>query len=327
MNRRDLTLGLVAGFSVVPLLKASATDVDVLESPIMPMFRMMPARSGPNGFDFPITTGVNHWLQKQVVPENPDMYWDPVGEDYRELFGFHHNAMLQSGYQDDVALWNLDVDAYSIDATIELLQKHGWEVVHEAWPLLHFAANAEQKTSLVESLNDMGHDIAAGGFDWIAFPNDNIMVVGSNEALVHTVADRVATYAVMTTIDTKFHGLRYVLRPDTYIVAVQPAQVLAVQGASSTFISKSWTSNIPIVSSVGVRLDDVDEVQPLIDAVHARIKSETSTLLDVPYSEIIEIGDIQIEYTSVRIDFIPNTLDWDIFLAVQNNDYGMLPPA
>lgn len=327
-NRRGFfgltTLGLATTLSG---RHAAATDVDIIENRMVEMFRMLPLLPGPDDLDFPETSGMDHRIQREVWPENPDTYWDPIGEDYHTVFGFYSNAWVVSAGQADVDIWSMDMAAYDFKLAMETLISNGWDVVEETPLLLHFAGSEADRTALGDALNMLGSFIYEGKWDWIGLPDAITIVTGSSEEMVRTVNDRVANYTPMTTMDTAIHGLRYVLPVNAYSAQLLPPQLLPVPNSSGGFICKAWNGDVPIVQSVGLRLATPEEVEPMLLTIRSRMEAEVSSITGTTYSAFLEITDSQAYYSTLRIDFISTDDSWDIFDARLAGDLGMLPPA
>lgn len=325
MNRRQFFAATASSAIGIPALLASATDVAVLESPIMNVLSMLPDTTGPNGFDFPITTALNHRIQREVWPENPEMYWDPIGEDYRTVFGFHTSVVDLSVSQSQLEHWRLDSEQFNPEDTMANLSALGWEMVDEVLRIMRYTGDASARETFASSLNLMGEPIRSRDWDLIGFPDDSSMVLGADEELVRTVADRIQTHTAMLTVDVNFHGLNYVLPVDAYHMMLVPPQALHVPGAESTFVSKSWTGDAPIVQSVGLRMQNAEAVEPMVESIQSLLESEVSTLRNLPYADFLSFDGHDQEYSSVRLDFTVTDGEWDILQAFAADDLRMLP--
>lgn len=327
MNRRDfLTRSAVLG-ALVPTARTVALDVDILASPIMNVFQMLPNREGSDGLAFPVTSGINHLIQREVWPEQIEMYWDPEGEDYHTIFGFYPTVQSLSASQQGVAIWTLATTHYDQKTTQATLESNGWEVVDDELRILHYAGTEDDLAKLAGSLNLLGSWLREGIWEWIALPDEVTVIPGSDEDLVRTVADRVKNYPAMATIERNFHGLKYILPVETYLVSLLPPQVLPVAGSQAAFLSKSWTGEEPIVHSIGLRLDSPDAIEPTLAMIRERLETETSPEIGSTYTEFLEIIETRDYHASVRIDFVDSSGEWDVFEAFQTDDLRMLPPV
>lgn len=306
---------------------SAALDVDIAESPIMWMLRMLPDREGSNSENFPPTIGMNHLIQREVWPENPDMYWDPIGEDYLQLFGYHPNLASLGAAYEQTSLTTFDNTTYSDDHTIETLEGNGWKIVDDTIRLMHYAGSDDDRQKLADSLNEMGPAVRTGSWDWISFPDVANLISGPDESLVRPIADRVKNFTAMSTIDSNFHGLRNILHPEAYFLSLLPPQVLPVENSRATYISKSWLGDVPIVQSIGMRLESPDLIEPTRENIEARMTSEISSSTDTPYADFLEIVGVESYYSSVRIDFVDSSGRWNIVQAPDQDDLKMLPPA
>ncbi len=327
MNRRQLLLSGASLLAAPAHQPVGAIDIDVAESPIMNVLRMLPDRKGVNGENFAPTSGMNHRIQRNVWPQNPDMYWDPVGDDYHRLLGFRPNAMNLSASYDGTSISTLDNTQFNDLHSIEMLESHGWEVVDEELRLLHYAGSDDDRLELAETLNEMGRPINEGRWDWICFPDVAHLISGADEHLVRSIADRVQNFTAMTTIDSNFHGLRNILQPAAYSLSLLPPHVLPVKHATAAYISKTWHGETPIVHSIGLRLESADQVEPTIEMIRQRMTTEISSSTDTAYADFLEITDVEIYTSSVRIDFIDTSDSWNIVQKVDENDLRMLPPG
>lgn len=325
MNRRQFLTGATVLTVLAPSIPTSALDIDLVESPIMWMLRMLPDHPGPEGLDFPTTTGTNYLIQRSVWPENPDMYWDPVGEDYLTVFGFHPTAMSFGAGYEGTSLANLDNSVYDWESTLQALESNGWELVDDDLHILHYGGSDEDRSGLSGSLNELGSWMREGIWDWISLPDAAHLVSGPNEEPVGSIADRVKNYPAMTTIETNFHGLRNLLHPEAYYLTLVAPQVLSVANTRATYISKSWMGDTPIIQSIGLRLESPEHIEETLQAIRDRLNSEVSSMINTRFSDFLEIIDVAEYHASLRIDFVDTTGDWDIVHALEFDDLGMLP--
>lgn len=325
MNRRRFLTGSTAAVAFLPTVNAAALDIDILQSPVMEMLRSLPDRSAGDGFDFITTRAINNTLQRTVTPENPDMYWDPVGEDYQTIFGIGTSWKDLSGIQDDVSLWKMRTEFYERELTLQTLQSNGWELTDEDLYLLQYKGDDEDRKTLAASLNELNRSITDGEWDWVALPVSDTIVVGASENLVHSIADRAMNHTVMDTVDRHFRNIHYVLRVDTYSMSLLPRQALPVESTQASFISRSWTGDEPIIQSVGLNLESPDRIEPMLEEVRARLQSETSTLNGLRYSDFLKTEGTADYRNNLRIDFVDSTGEWDIRHALLVGDLQMLP--
>lgn len=324
MNRRQFLAGSAGQAALLTTSRTSALDVDIIENPILRVFDMLPASPEPDGFEFPITTGTLGELQRSVWPENPDKYWDPEGEDYHSVLGFFPGWMKQRGSQAGASLWQLSA-SYSLETSQATLESNGWEMVDDDLRILRYSGDEKDRSALAGSMNALGSWVRDGEWDWVALPDEASLVVGNNEDRLRTIADRVKNYTAMSTIDGQFHQLRYILRPDAYFTSLLPPQRLPVEASYAAFISRSWTGGVPIIHSIGLRLEGRDQIQLLITTVQERLETQTSSLVGNAYAEFLEITDIVDHGGTVRFDLIDSSGEWDIFHAFNADDLGMLP--
>lgn len=325
MNRRTFLTGSMAVAALSPTVKAAALDIAIPESPIMRMFEMLPGDPGTDGFDFPVTSGANGHIQRSVWPENPDMYWDPEGEDYDTIFGIYPTWMNLSGTQNGVSLWQMKMSAFDRDVSQTTLESNGWKVVDDDLRILRYGGSEDERSALAGSLNILGSWMRQGDWDWVALPDDSSLVVGSDEDRVRIVADRVKNHTAMTTVDERFHQLGNILRTDSYLVSLLPPQRLPVDLAEASFVSRSWTGDEPIIHSIGLRLESGDQVLSMIDSVQERLETQISTVVSKVYADFLKIADIANYRGTVRFDLIDTSGNWDIFRALGADDLGMLP--
>lgn len=325
MNRRSFIAQCAVMAALLPELRANALDVDVIDDPILEVFRILPGSSSADAWDFPVTTGINGPLQRSVWPENPDMYWDPEGEDYSSVLGFYPSWMEQYGFQEGVSLWQFDTAAYGRDVSRETLISQGWEVVDQDLHILRYTGNETERGALAESLNVLGGWVKDGLWDWVALPDDTSVVIGNVEDRVRIIADRVKHNTSMSTIDQAFPRLDSILRPDSYNVSLLPPQRLPVEFTTAAFLSRSWTGDTPILQSIGLCLETQDQIPHMIGAVEERLDTQTSTLTGTVYSDFLQISDVTTRGTAVRFDLIDANGEWNITHAEQTGDLGMLP--
>src|SRR5699024_7155875 len=134
------------------------------------------------------------------------------------------------------------------------LESNGWEVVDEDLNLIQYAGSDDDRRALAASLNELNNSIADGTWDWVAFPKPDMIVAGANEILVHNIADHIQNFTAMRAVSENFRLIRYVLRIDTYGMSLLPQQTLPVESTRSSFISRSWTGDTPIIQSIGLNL-------------------------------------------------------------------------
>lgn len=311
---------------LITRIPAAATDVDWSTSAIISVFDMLPDRPGPNGLEFPDTTGMDHVIQQQVWPENPDMYWDPKGEDYMTIFGFHPSSLSLSASQGDVSIWkvpNTDVDLTVTRAKLEELT---WEPMYDDLGMLHYTGSDDERKELAASLNMLNPQILEGTWDWIAIPDIATIVLGSDEELVRQVADRAKHYPSMSPIWRRFHHLKPLLQPETYFATLLSPQSLPVDMTTAAFVSKSWTGDVPIVQSIGLQLESTDQVEPMIETITQRLAQEVSPVSGTVYNDYLELIGTKRQSSSIRLDFTDASGAWDVTKAWAMNDLGMLPP-
>lgn len=327
MNRRDFLTASAAAVAFMPSMPTSALAVTPFENPVLEVFKMLPAQPGGDGFDFPATTGINGRLQRSVWPENPDLYWDPEGEDYFRIFGFHPSRINRSGTQTDVSLWQLDPSSFDRGATQQSLESNGWQVVDDALQILHYSGNEDDRDELAGSLNLLGNRMHDGEWDWIALPDSTSAIVGSQENRVRLVADRVQNRINLTSMYDQFRPLRPVLRMDSYLVSLLPPQQLPVATTHQVFLSRSWDGDVPIIQSFGLQLESDTYVQSMIDTVQDRLETQSSGLLELPYARFLEIVKIAEHESAIRFDLVDSSGEWDVFRALATDDLLMLPPT
>ncbi|MCO5217413.1 MAG: hypothetical protein M9909_01045 [Thermomicrobiales bacterium] len=321
---------LVASSMLLPFatrMPVGAIDSDWLTSAIVNVFDLLPDRPGPGRLEFPVTTGIDYLVQREVWPENPDTYWDPKGADISAIFGFYPGIITLAGTQGDVSIWEVPNNEVDLDVTRETLVGNGWVPVDEDLGILHYAGNEDERGELAASLNILQDLMREGVWDWVAIPDIATIVTGANAEVVRQVADRVKHYPPMSTIAGRFHGLKPLLTPETYEVTLLPPQALAVAMTESTFVGKSWTGDVPIVQSIGLRLDSPDQVEPMIATINQRLEQEISPVSGERYSDYLELIETNSYYSSVRLDFVDHSGDWDVTRAWSTNDLGMLPPT
>lgn len=325
MNRRTFLTGSAAAATLLPTFRSAALDEDVIESPILQVFGLLPGYPEQEEFDFPMTTGTNGPLQRSVWPENPDMYWDPEGEDHYNVLGFYPTWMQRRGTQAGVSLWQMSSSGYKRDPAQSTLESNGWEIVDATLRMLQYAGNEDDRSALAGEMNVLGSWMREGLWDWIALPDDVSIVVGTNEERVRTVADNIQNHTLIESVDQNFPHLRYALRADAYLVSLLPHQRLPMSGTIAAFISRSWTGDLPIIQSVGLCLESEDLVESVIGIVEKRLAAKSSLLLDTPYANFLALADITTYRHTVRFDFVDSTEEWDVFHALDNDDLRMLP--
>lgn len=325
MNRRTFLTGSAAAAILIPPFRAAALDVDFIEPAILQVFRLLPGDPKQGEFDFPITTGTNGPLQRSVWPENPDMYWDPEGEDYYSVLGFYPTWMELHGTQAGVSLWKMNPSAFDREVSQAKLESNGWEVVDDDLHILHYGGSDVDRTALAGEMNVLGSWMREGRWDWIALPDDVSIVVGSNEERVRTIADNIKNHTLIESVDQNLPHLRYILRPDAYLASLLPHQRLPMSGTTAGFISRSWTDDVPIIHSVGLCLESEDLVESVIGIVEKRLAEESSLLLGTPYANFLEISNATSYRESVRFDFVDSSGEWDVFHALDNDDLRMVP--
>lgn len=325
MKRRQFLASVSGLAAVIPTVRTAALDVDIIESPIMEVLRMLPDRPGADGFDFPVITATNNNIQRDVWPENPEMYWDPAGEDYLSIFAFHPSWWTLSTAMDGALLSQFNQESYDQGATIASLETNGWEIADQDLNLLRYAGNDEDRRSLASTLNLLGSQVREGLWDWIALPDAMSIITGPDEDLVRLIASRVQNQISTSSVDENFPQIRYVLRHDTYRMALVPPQRLPIQSAEAAFVSRSWTGDVPIIHSIGVHLESADLVEPLIDVVRGRLESESSNIVGTTYAEFLELQDVRTWRRNVRFDLVDASGEWDVLAALEANDLQMLP--
>lgn len=325
MNRRSFLTGTIATAALLPTAQVAALDIDFIKNPIVQIFDMLPDFPASERFDFPVTTGTLGTLQRNVWPENPEMYWDPEGEDFYTVFGFYPTWMDMQGFQDGVSLWQMNTSAFDRDASQAVLESNNWEIVDDDLSILHYTGSENDRKTLATSLNILGSWMLAGDWDWVALPDDASIVIGSDEERVRIVADRVKNHSVMTTIAERYPHIGKILRHDAYLVSLLPYQRLPVQFSNATFVSRSWTGDEPIIHSIGLQIESADNIPSMIDAVQGRLESETSSLVGSEYANFLTITKVSDYRKNVRFDFVDASGVWDVFLALRDGDLGMLP--
>lgn len=307
-------------------MRTFALDVEIIENPILHVFGLLPDLPGADDFEFPVTTGTNGPLQRNVWPENPDMYWDPEGEDYFTVLGFYPTWMERRGTQPGISLWQFNTTTYKREASQVTLESNGWEVVDDDLHILHYSGSEDDRNALAGELNVFGSWMRDGEWDWIALPDDATFIVGTDEDRIRIVADHVIHNTAMAAVSERLRPLRHILRSDSYLLSVLPPQRVPVESSQASFISRCWTGDVPIIHSIGLQLESGDQVQPIIDSVQERLRTESSTLVGSPYADFLEIIDIAIYEETVRFDLVDSSEKWDIFNALINSDLLMLPP-
>lgn len=326
MNRRRFLTTTAATVALVPMISASAHEERPVRFPLIELFEMFPDQPGEDGFSFPITTGIVGSLQRTVWPENPAMYWDPIGEDYMSIFDFHPAAMMLSASQEGAELWSMNLEMYGRDSTRVTLEANGWQIDDADLGLYRYAGNEDDRSSLAASLNLLGNTLLDGEWDWVALPDDITVVMGSDGDKVRAIVDRAVNSTFFTTVGDRVRPLSSVIHEDSYLISVLPPEHLPVMGADVSFVSRSWTGDIPIIHSIGMQLGTAEEVEQIIEAVVARLKSERSRLANAPYSDFLELSVVKRNGGSVRFDLISKSDVWDVFDALNSDDLQMLPP-
>lgn len=325
MNRRTFLTGSAAAAAFLTTRNPVAQEIDILQSPVLEMLRNLPDRSAADGFDFMITHATNNTLQRSVIPENLDRYWEPISEDYQIIFGISRSSKDLSGKQDGVSLWKMDTNLYQWESTLQTLESNGWELVDEDLHLLHYAGSDEDRRELAASLKQLNEIVLDDTWDWIALPRADTIVIGASESLIHSIADHTKHYTGMQTVNQNFLHIRYILHIDTYEMSLLPRQALPVESTEASFISRAWIGDAPIIQSVGLNLDSPNSIEPILEAVHERLESETSTITGLPYAEFLTIEGTTDYRNALRIDFVDSTGEWDIRHALDAGDLKMLP--
>lgn len=325
MNRRRL---LVTGAILTVVggqYRARAEEIGLTDSLVTNVFDLLPDAPAADGYDFPVTTGTIGPFQRNVWPENPDMYWDPVGEDYRTIFGFHPNWMQLYASQDDASIWFMDRQLFDHQQVRDTLELNSWKLIDSDLRLLHFHGSEKERSNLAASLNMLTDHMVTGDWDWVALPADDVLVMGSNEERVHLIADRVKHDTPMSTVSNHISHLRPIIRADSYRISVLPSQRLPMEGSDVSFVSRSWTGDLPIIQSIGISLDSRERADRLPELVGDRLESETSSVQQTEYADFLSIHHVEIQDRLIRFDFVDSSTKWDVFEALSAGDLGMLP--
>lgn len=324
MNRRRFLTATAAG-ALLPLISASAHEERLVENPLSEIYEMLPDQPDENGYSFPVTTGTVGSLQRTVWPENPEMYWDPVGEDFRTIFDFHPAAMMLSASQEGAELWSMNLEMYNRDSTRSELESNGWQAADADFHILQYVGSEDDRSALAASLNLLGTRMQKGEWDWVAVPDDVTVVMGNDGDRVTTIADRVLNNSPGSSMGDWVDTIQRIVRNDSYLISFLPPERLPMEGVNISFISRSWTGDTPIIHSIGMQMDTPEEAEQMVDAVQSRMESETSRATEAVYSDFLEIQTIWRDGESVRFDFITNTDEWDVFDALNASDLRMLP--
>ena len=325
MNRRRFLTTTATALALASTTFTNAREIGLVEGLVSNVFGYFPDNPGLDGFAFPVTSGTVGMIQREVWPENPDMYWDPEGEDYESMLGFHPKQMQLGAGQEGASLWFMDPQLFDREMTRQTLESNGWQIIDDDLLLLYYAGSEDDRSNLAASLNLLGNRMRDGEWDWIALAHEGSLVMGSDGERVKAIADRLVNGTSGSSIGDRVEPLKPLIRTDTYLISILPPERLPMESVEVSFVSRSWTGDLPIIHSIGMQLGTGEQVEQLVESVQARLTSETSTQLRTTYADFLELSNIQRNSGSVRFDFVSTTDRWDVFDALEVDDLGMLP--
>lgn len=344
-----LAAGILAATS--PRHHAGAEDIEPIRTPLYGMLEIMPERPGPHGDAFPVTTfanlmppGTSNSVVKRatILPDAPET--GEVSAEWEEYFGFRPEEIRAVTVQDDDTGFLMIIDGHfdnesreNIIATWEsndfiLYDKNDTDFSRYIWMGLDNYPSAG-----LPHLKGLGQ----GHYAILAMTSNGKVVISSDlelARLVHLAERKQTSYMTFTSGVEAAHRHE---PPGVFEAIILPGNRFASRGVMATPVASDgvisgllgvtvmtqvdhpdWT----IIASVDrMNIDDTDSGSLYAEQVESRFALATSTLLGIPYPEIMSFKSVTTEYStavftfSPRVDSPPNIIE-----LARQGDLGFL---